>query len=337
MSAYVGNVGDARSKISKDNFDKLVSILKESCFTKVYSRGDYPSCEEVYLSVAGYVIVDVFQDNHTFIYVGMFDRESVSKLKSKIEHLVEKVPENKVDNIPRVHVVVQTSSGLDTREFNSVYCKLVRDNYDARVLSQWDNVISEFKKSEPVARMAILNGPPGTGKTHLIKSMLFEDGLFCLLLPNDLFVNVASPAFLNFLINTAGRISQKLVLILEDADSLLEERSNKDDVNPLATLLNMADGILGRILDVRMILTTNRKDQTYDAATLRAGRLLHNINVDKLEKNGVLKAFRNILADNGMSENDIHCELEKFAADRMSIADVYAMAFDVLNKRREAK
>ena len=63
-----------------------------------------------------------------------------------------------------------------------------------------------------------------------------------------------------------------LVLLIEDADQCLISRMT-DNLPAISTLLNLADGILGRCLDVRVIATSNAKVVDVDKALLRPGRI----------------------------------------------------------------
>ncbi|RMF31173.1 MAG: AAA family ATPase, partial [Candidatus Nitrosothermus koennekii] len=66
--------------------------------------------------------------------------------------------------------------------------------------------------------------------------------------------------------------SKPIVLILEDADSVLSPRM-MDNINQVHTLLNLGDGLVGQALNLRVIATTNQKQREFDPALVRPGRL----------------------------------------------------------------
>ena len=71
---------------------------------------------------------------------------------------------------------------------------------------------------------------------------------------------------------TSERRRIPTVLIIEDADEVLASRG-LDNLAAISSILNLADGILGRALDVRVIATSNIKIKEVDKALLRDGRL----------------------------------------------------------------
>ncbi len=50
------------------------------------------------------------------------------------------------------------------------------------------------------------------------------------------------------------------MLIVEDADECLVQRGS-DNMSTIASVLNISDGILGSILDVRVLATTNAEKE----------------------------------------------------------------------------
>ena len=49
---------------------------------------------------------------------------------------------------------------------------LERDNYDPEVIKGIDEVTRQFASAKPPARLAVIEGPPGTGKTNLVMAMV---------------------------------------------------------------------------------------------------------------------------------------------------------------------
>jgi len=210
-----------------------------------------------------------------------------------------------------VHMLVAQGGILTARPVFIKESKFVVSNYSSTVRNKWAHAVSAMCSAEPPARLTILNGPPGTGKTHLIKSLLSNKDVSCLFIPNGLFPKLADPSFIGAVTDFC-RSTDLPVLIMEDADDVLSSREEAGTVNPLATLLNMTDGILGVMLNIRVILTTNRKDQSLDKALIREGRLLEHIEVGYLSPSEAVECAKGLGAS------------IKKPSNSMPLCDVYA-------------
>ena len=62
------------------------------------------------------------------------------------------------------------------------------------------------------------------------------------------------------------------VFILEDCEQLLVDREENPWNNAITTILNMADGLLSDIVNIKFICTFNAKIDNIDPALLRKGR-----------------------------------------------------------------
>ena len=147
---------------------------------------------------------------------------------------------------------------------------LYGDNFPA-----WDRSLKEVLKG-PKPGAIILRGPPGTGKTsylrHLTATVARTHRLYVLAASD--FELLTSPRLVNFWLED-GILhgSSKRVVVLEDAEELLAERRDGDR-GPVASLLNVADGLLADFLKVKLICTINCPLDRLDPAVTRSGRLL---------------------------------------------------------------
>lgn len=127
--------------------------------------------------------------------------------------------------------------------------------------------------------VVLLHGLAGTGKTNYIKWLTAQvpdkDFIF---VPNNLIGALAEPQFMSLLIE-----KKNSVLVLEDCENYIAERiggGNQSDV--VATILNIADGILSDVLECQFICTFNADLTDIDHALLRRGRLIAEYQFGKL-------------------------------------------------------
>jgi len=89
------------------------------------------------------------------------------------------------------------------------------------------------------------------------------------------------------------RQKKAICLVVEDADTLLLQREN-DNMSSISSLLNLADGIFGKIANVRIICTTNARELALDKAVDRSMRLCRDIHVPSLDIQQADDIFRRI-------------------------------------------
>jgi ATP-dependent 26S proteasome regulatory subunit len=122
-----------------------------------------------------------------------------------------------------------------------------------------------------------------------------------------------------------------LILVVEDADANLAKREGHNQ-NIISSVLNFADGILGRTLDLRIVCTTNLEDMVLDEAITRPGRLLKKVHVGKLNPQEAELCYRSILL---LDENEeTPKEALAYLKNGGTVAEIYKLA---QNKRDAEK
>jgi hypothetical protein len=219
-----------------------------------------------------------------------------------------------------VYAIVASGGRLALNNIGNAGIPLIRENYSAKVIEDYDFIIKDMKAKHPSGRISILEGSPGTGKTHLVRAMLMEvpDAMFVLVSP-DMVSSLAGPELLPLLLTYRHAATGPIILILEDADKCLVTRAG-DNINSIQSLLNLGDGILGSLLDLRIVATTNAKRLEMEPAILRAGRLCRRLEVGCLTPKEGAAVFSRLLPE----MKEIPSKLTN--AREVSLAEVYSIA-----------
>lgn len=252
--------------------------------------GDY-----IYLWKDSYITIDYNKKANSVILGGYHLDPRVGELIQEIEKdCTTKTKKNLVFSI------VQTQSGLEARSMGDGSSPLIEDNYNPEVLTDIEYVIDAFKKTPPPGRIFILNGEPGTGKTHLIRSMLTQLDCIFLIVPSNLIDSMDKPNFMPLLMRVRDEHEKPIIMVIEDGDTCLVPRKS-DNISAIAALLNLSDGILGSIMDIRMIISTNANIKDVDEAISRPGRLVKQTYVGPLPYEKANKRYQQLMKDETVS------------------------------------
>jgi hypothetical protein len=147
--------------------------------------------------------------------------------------------------------------------------------------------------------LTIFDGPPGTGKTSLISEMIrrLEKTHVFYSLPVSQNGLLSSPELVPFWQKQNARQADRVkVIVMEDAERLLWRRTG-DNREAVSSLLNIADGLMGRMLRLHVICSVNAKMEDLDPAVLRPGRLMNHRRFEPLSR----AAAERIAADRGLA------------------------------------
>lgn len=269
------------------------------------------------------------------IYINTCDA-SVHDYWEKFSQEWLKMPEPRTYR-PQIHSFIRTRNGVNVVSVGELNDTFTAENYPESVVEDYKFICAQFKAHEPVGRLALLEGVPGTGKTRLIRAMICElqNDANCILVAPNVLEHLSGVEFLQSLIQQHHQ-GRPIVLILEDADACLINRDeDKASLDALTGLLNMSDGILGSTLDIRIIATTNAKIEKLDPAVTRPGRLIRRVEMGPLTKERAEAVFTRLTSktqnfDTGATIATVYAaaavvgDLEKAARDAQYEAEAAA-------------
>lgn len=196
----------------------------------------------------------------------------------------------------------------DGRDYNLTECKIM--NVDVDIDKHYNddfkpiyNDIAEFFNN-PKSGLVMLHGLQGTGKTYMIRHLINNFDKQFIIINNSMMNSISDPVFLNFILD-----HKNSVIILEDCEQLLKDRSENVFTNGIANILNMTDGLYSDILNIKFIATFNSAETSIDPALMRKGRLIAKYEFSELsldKTNNLLKELGKPKAIKGMSLADIY-------------------------------
>lgn len=130
------------------------------------------------------------------------------------------------------------------------------------------------------AGLFIFHGLTGSGKTNYIRYLINQckAEINFIFYPIALLRELTSPKLIPFISEYKNS-----VLILEESEDSVQNRDDSySDKASIANLLNVSDGLLSDVLNLKIICTFNTNIRNLDKALLREGRLLGIHKFDKL-------------------------------------------------------
>ena len=199
--------------------------------------------------------------------------------KKKIECLsknIQKFDRSEEKGIPEVGILSECRDGFEVT-YHSISTESVslEDNYNDD-FQEAHTVIYNRLKSKNSKGIVLLYGNPGTGKTYYIRHLIDNIDKDFIIIPPNMADSLTNPALTRTLLE-----NQKSVLIIEDAEKLVMDRSRKD--SPVSSILNISDGLLSDCLQIQIICSFNTSLSKVDSALLRKGRLIAKYEFKDLE------------------------------------------------------
>lgn len=142
-------------------------------------------------------------------------------------------------------------------------------HYNDDIKDMYKDLLSFLNERE--SGLAVLHGCAGSGKSFFIKNMISSMDKQFILVTNAIAAHMAEPEFIAFMMENKDSI-----FILEDCEQILMSREENRFGGAIANILNMSDGLMSDIFNIKFICTFNTDIENIDEALLRPGRCFVN-------------------------------------------------------------
>ena len=198
----------------------------------------------------------------------------VADVKSKLPKRKEKPKAAQVGLIAFDNGYYTINSKIKKVEIN------LEENYNDDFINV-DKDIRNFLNSRD-SGLLILRGIKGSGKSFYIRHLCTSHPGKYRIVTNAIASRLAEPDFMSFLLQNKDSI-----FILEDCEQILMERTENSFGGAITNILNMTDGLMSDIFNIKFICTFNADINKIDSALLRKGRCYANYEFKPLDKDKV--------------------------------------------------
>lgn len=307
------------------NLDKFIKLVKEKYPNVKLNLNKH--CDEnlnlfsIYLTVLleeqktiGYV--DTSSDTGLIVYCE--DEDNGADLyKMYIKSITKTAPPEQRKQISLI--LTKPGGGYTLMDSDIKQVKVSIDKHYNDDFKKADKTIKEFIEEEDTSGLVILNGVKGTGKTTYIRHLINNTGRRFVYLTKEMASALTDPGFIAFLTEIKG-----CVLVIEDCENIVAARNQGNQSTGISNILNMCDGLLSDVFNIKIIATFNEDIRKVDSALLRKGRLIYRYEFKELcveKANALFKALK------------IDCETDK----PMTVADIFNFEKDNGSEEQEKK
>ena len=189
------------------------------------------------------------------------------QLEDKLRDIWKKLP--KVEEKSKEAIVNMV--GYSNGDYYTIESKVkrvdinIKENYNDDFEPVYNDIVSFLKSRE--SGLVLLYGDPGSGKSSIIRHLCNHVPSDYIIVPTSLIPKLSDPDFITFMMDNADS-----TFILEDCEQLLMDRSINVFNGGISNILNMSDGLLSDVMNLKFICTFNADIKSIDSALLRKGR-----------------------------------------------------------------
>ncbi len=231
-------------------------------------------------------------------------------VKANVETFYKAFVEKYQPDEAKVSILIKTREGFELKTHKitpyPIDLDLMYNDDFAAVHRHIEKSLSTSSKG-----IVLLHGIAGSGKSNYIKWLTSQvaDKKF-IFVPSTMIHMLADPSFITLLID-----NKNSVLVLEDCENYIGERTPENrNTDMVASILNIADGMLSDVLECQLICTFNSDLSEIDPALLRKGRLIAEYKFRELETakaNAYLAAYGNNEAADEFNDNKEVSQIEE--------------------------
>lgn len=212
---------------------------------------------------------EIFEDGILRVRNAYYDNANFEN-HANIQALFDKYLSKYISSSSKISLLVKEGNDIELNEYKIQASKIDFNlMYQDDFLPVSEHIVDQLKHSSK--GIVLLHGEPGTGKTNYIKRLTSQisEKKF-IFVPTTMIAQMTEPYFINFLIE-----NRNAILIFEDCENYISERNSYNSyTDVVASILNLADGILSDVVECQIICTFNAAIDQIDSALLRKGRLI---------------------------------------------------------------
>lgn len=221
--------------------------------------------------ISGMTNDSTYTDEEEDIYEGYYYIKTIYyKEDTDFSPIIEYLNTNVTDKLPtsnKIDIIVQTQQGYTFKEYSLKSTHVDVDTmYNDDFRPVYDHIVNKLNNGNK--GVVLLYGDPGTGKTNLLRHLTTVVTEKFVFVPINMIEHVSSPSFISDLITNKGKI-----LVIEDCENYIQDRKTSH-TTVVSPLLQITDGILSDLMDIKIICTFNTDLTKVDEALLREGRLI---------------------------------------------------------------
>ena len=258
----------------------------------------------------------------------LFHSDLTDAERNAVGNFCEREEKKKVSD-PTQHIFMLVDYGNGDFNFHSNKIPLSTfktENYVTENVTWMAKLKDGLFSPTETGRLTILQGPAGTGKTRFLRALMQELGEDCapIVLPVSLAGELSQPRMLGQITANDEFEGKNLLLIIEDGDGLLEKRDRASSV--ISDFLNIVDGLVGEIVNLHVVVTTNLQKKDFDPAITRPGRLHSILYFEALPYEQAAKVYKRETGEDLTKDKDEY-----------TLAEIYALALNHGNGVREKR